>query len=95
MFAFNFSNLEKRLPINILLHDVRTIFRFRACLHGSEGPQIGEVTCGGSPHLSNKRDQINMRDYNDRRVTPPNRVTSPTWGSPPPCRQALNCKAPS
>ena len=42
---------------------------FRACLHGGGGPQIGEVTCGGSPHLSRKRDQIKMRDYVDRRVT--------------------------
>ena len=32
-------------------------------------PQIGEVTRGGSPHLSCKRDQIKMRDYVDRRVT--------------------------
>ena len=24
----------------------------------------------------------------DRRVTPPKRVTSPTWGVPPPCKQA-------
>ena len=32
-----------------------------ACLHGGGGPQIGEVTCGGLPHLSCKRDQINMR----------------------------------
>ena len=39
---------------------------------------MGEVTCGGSPHLSCKRDQIEMSDYMDRRVT------SPTWG-PPPC----------
>ena len=30
----------------------------RAYLHGSGGPQIGEVTCGGSPHLLCKRDQI-------------------------------------
>ena len=42
---------------------------WRACLHGDGGPQIGEVTCGGSPHLSGKRDQIKMRDYVDRRVT--------------------------
>ena len=28
----------------------------------------------------------------DRRVTPPKRVTSPTWGSPPPCKQALSIK---
>ena len=25
----------------------------------------------------------------DRRVTPPKRVTSPTWGPPPPCKQGL------
>ena len=31
-----------------------------------------------------------MRDYMDRRVTPPKRVTSPTWGTPPPCKQALS-----
>ena len=43
----------------------------RAYLHG-----------GGGPHLSCQRDQINMRDYVDRRVT------SPTWGSPPPCKRA-------
>ena len=30
---------------------------------------MGEVTCGGSLHLSRKRDQIKMRDYVDRRVT--------------------------
>ena len=26
----------------------------------------------------------------DKRVTPPKRVTSPTWGPPPPCKQALS-----
>ena len=26
----------------------------------------------------------------DRRVTLPKRVTSPSWGVPPPCKQALN-----
>ena len=50
-------------------------------------PQIGEVTCGGSPNLSCKRHQIKMRDYMGRWVTPPKWVTSPTWG--PPCKQAL------
>ena len=49
-----------------------------ACLHGGGVPQIGEVTFGGSPHLSCKRDQM------DRRVTPPEPVTSPTRGTPPP-----------
>ena len=33
--------------------------------------------------LTGKRDHIKMRDYMDRRVT------SPTWGPPPPCKQGL------
>ena len=53
-------------------------------------PRIGEVKCGGSPHLSCKRDQLKTSDYIDRRVTPPKRFTSPTWGPPPPCKEALN-----
>ena len=61
----------------------------KACLHGGRGPQIHEVTCGGSPHLSYKCDQIKMRDYMDRRVTSPKQVTSRTWGPPPPCKQPL------
>ena len=60
---------------------------FRACLYAGGGPQIGEVTCGGSPHLSCKRDHIKMRDYMDRRVIPPKGVTSPNWGLPRPCKQ--------
>ena len=62
----------------------------RACLHGCGGPQIGEVTCGGSPHLTWMRDQIKMRDYVERLVTLPKRVTSPSWGPPPPCKQAFS-----
>ena len=61
----------------------------RACLHEDGGPQVGEVTCGGLPHLTCKCDYIKMRDYMDRRVTPPKWVTSPTWGPPPPYKQAL------
>ena len=34
----------------------------RAYLHEGGGPQVGEVTRGGSPHLACKRDQIKMRD---------------------------------
>ena len=26
----------------------------------------------------------------DRRVTPPKRVTSPIWGTPPPCNQTFS-----
>ena len=48
---------------------------FRVCLHGGGRPQIGEVTCGGSPHLSCKRDQIKMRDYVDRWVTHQSRLS--------------------
>ena len=55
----------------------------RACLHEGGGPQLGEVTCGGSPHLSCKRDHMKMRDCMDRRIT------SPTWAPPPPYKQAL------
>ena len=36
--------------------------RLQPCLHGGGGPQIGEVTCGGSPHLSYKRDQIKTQE---------------------------------
>ena len=66
------------------------IVQLRACLHEGGGPQVGEVTWGGLPHLTCKRDHIKMRDYMDRRATPPKRVTSPTWGPLPPCKQALN-----
>ena len=62
------SLLEKeKVKIN------RIANRLKACLHGGGGPQVGEVTCGGSLHLTCKRDQIKMRDYMDKRVT------SPTW----------------
>ena len=61
-----------------------------ACLHGGGEPQIGEITCDGSPHLSCKRDQIKMRDYMDRWDTPPEQVTSPTWSPPLPCKQAVS-----
>ena len=64
----------------------------RACLHGGGGPQVGEVTCDASPHLSCKRDQIKMTDYMNRRITQPKRVTSPTWVPPTPCKQALTWK---
>ena len=81
-----------QLPKQPLLNQLYLTWDFttvRACLHEGGGPQVGEVTCGGLPHLTCKRDQIKMRDYMDRRATPPKRVTSPIWGTPPPCKQAL------
>ena len=62
------------------IHGVESKAVLRSCLHGGEGPQIG---CGGSTHLSCKSDQIKMREYMDKRVT------SPTWGPPPPYTQAF------
>ena len=79
-----YSLLGKR-DFTILFFDTN----FRAFLHGRGGPQVGEVKCGRSPHLSCKRNQIKMRDDIDRWVTPPKQVTSPTWGLPPPCKQAV------
>ena len=75
------------------MYNVKRAHYLRACLHEGGGPQVGEVTCGGLPHLTCKRDHIKMRDYMDRRVTQPKRVTtSPVWGTPPPCKQALTLK---
>ena len=52
--------------------------KLRACLNGGGGLQIGEVIRSRSLHLSCKRDQIKMRDYMDRQLTPPKLVTLPT-----------------
>ena len=43
--------------------------QLRACLHEGGGPQVAEVTWGGFPRLTCKRDHIKMRDQMDRRVT--------------------------
>ena len=32
----------------------------RACFYRVGGPQVGEAKCGGSPHLTCKRDQIKV-----------------------------------
>ena len=77
----------------MLVHVHNIVTLVRACLHGGKGTQIGETTCGGSPHLSCNHDRIKMRGYMDRRVTPPKRVISPTWGSPPPYKQALSLRS--
>ena len=77
-------------PYNDCCFDLSTTATsLRACLHRGGGPQMGEVICGVSPHLSCKPDQIKMRHYMNRRVTPPERVTSPTWGPPTQSKQAL------
>ena len=80
-------------PISPLPCPEYTLHLLRACLHGGGRPQVGEVTCGWSPHLSCKCDQIIMRDYMDRQVIPPKGVTSPTLSPPPPCKQALRLQS--
>ena len=84
------ASLHRKCPYDLfnVTHCLLTM-PVRACLHEGGGPQVGEVTCGGLPHLSCKRDHIKMRDFMDRRVTPSKRVTSPIWGTPPPSKQAL------
>ena len=77
-------------PFEMYKRTTVQLTRHKACLHGGGRHKTGQVTCGRSPHLSCKRDQIKMRDlYMDRRVTPTKRVTSPSWGPLPPCKQAL------
>ena len=56
----------------------------RAALPGRPGDPPKRVS-----NLSCKRDQDKIRNYMDRRVTPPRRVTSPTLGPSPPHKQAL------
>ena len=58
-------------------------------LRGLPGVADRATLLEGWPHLSSKRDQIKMRHYMDRRVTPPKWVTIPTWGPLPPCKQTL------
>ena len=52
---FNVEHVNSTVPRDYMKSFIR------ACLHGGGGPQVGEVTCGGSPHLSCKHDQIKVR----------------------------------
>ena len=62
---------------------------FRACLHGDRGPQVGEVTrLGGVARLSIQSLILMWSRLRVRWGNPPH-VTSPTWGPPPSCKQAL------
>ena len=58
-------------------------------LRGLPGVADRATHLEGWPHLSCKRDQIKMRDYMDRRVTPAKWATMLTWAPPPRCKQAL------
>ena len=53
-------------------------------------PSNVRLTCGGSPHLTCKRDQLKMRYYMNRWVTHLNGLPNlPAPPPPPPCKQAL------
>ena len=78
---------RKKLCFNVLaLHGTA-----RKCKNGKLSARLTELTYQqtGSPHQPCKRDRDKIRDYMERWVTPLRRVTSPTWGPPPPCKQAL------
>ena len=57
------------------------------------GPQVGEVTrLSALIFIWSRLHDIwgdNMRDYMDRRVTPPKRFISPTRGPAPPCSKLM------
>ena len=77
--TFNSSNVGKFFWSWIL----------RACLPGGGGPQVGEVTrLGGVTHLSIQSLILMWSRLHVRWSNPPH-VTSPTWGPPPSCKQAL------
>ena len=71
-------------------HENETISRLRARLHGAGEPHEGEVTRLRRVTRLHDRWGDNMRDYVDRKVTPPKRVTSPAWGHPPPRKQDIS-----
>ena len=75
-----------RLGFLTLKHWHRKIWRQ---LRGLPGVADRATHREGWPHPSCKRDQMKMRDYMDTRVTTPKWVTIPTWGPPPPFKQAL------
>ena len=82
MFPFN-SSIDKFSSLLL-----------RTCLHGGGEPQTGEVTYDAGLHMAGHPtyhvNVLNIRDYMNMRVTPPKRVTSPTWGPLPLCKQVIN-----
>ena len=87
--AFQFRK-DKSL-INQIIPSIRQGKKKTFSLRGGGGPQIGEVTCGGSPHLSCKRDQIKKWQIIwTGRLPHLSGLPHLPGGPPPPCKQALN-----
>ena len=87
-----FGALWRGCKCNVNSTPARRVTPTLSRLHGKMRPRLTGLPyladratrLGGLPHLSCKHDQIKIRDYMERRVT------SPTWGPPPPCKQALS-----
>ena len=45
-----------RLKVCFAHGGIDLFYQVHQCLHEGKGTQIGEITCGGSPHLSCKHD---------------------------------------
>ena len=66
--------------------------------HRENSPQLSGLPAsadratriGDVPHCTCERDQEIKIDCMERLVTPSRRGTSPSWGPPPPCEQALS-----
>ena len=82
-FAFEFFAMNR--------HPGQAGYPTLTCLYGKLSPRLTGLPyladratrLGGSPHLSCKRNQNKIRNYMDRRVTPPRRITPPRWVTSP------------
>ena len=101
-WSLSMAGKPRVLAINALLHSLAALtatynaVAFYCYFYDASHRQsefCANLMYQGSLHLSCKRDQIKIRDYMDRQVTPSKwAITTPTWGPPPPCKQALkNC----
>ena len=87
MLQWVFCSLIGCIPTlwNAITHHIT----LRACLHGGAGPQVGEVTrLGGVTRLYIQSLILMWSRLHVRWGNLPH-VTSPTWGPPPSCKQAL------
>ena len=80
--------LFSRVPAQLLSVNTAIVL-LRACSHWGRGPQVGEVTLlGGVTRPSIWSLTLIWPRLHGRWGDPPH-ITSPIWGPPPPCKQAL------
>ena len=85
-FSWKHSQEQVNFEFRLCKSHLQYLRQIKPISHEGGVPQVGEVTCVKLPHLTCKRDHIKMRDFLDRRVT------SPTWGRPPPCNVSVKSK---